>query len=168
MASRWRIIPSESPLKVCPTVDRHSIYSCFTIRTLAVATSGEAFKKIVTNEALFAEILDKLKVTRVGDKITQYHTKTVTDPEIALEGPVTEVGGTYLSSFDILSVTCKVSCIMATLRDPTPENRAAVDKVCKGFAEATKGKFTFGWTVEDNNKAIIISAWDSVEVYLRD
>jgi hypothetical protein len=117
---------------------------------------------------LFADILHKLEATRVGDKITQYHTTTVTDPAIALAGPVTEVGGTYLSSFDILPVTCKVFWIAATLKDPTPENRAALDMICKQFAEATKGKFTFGWTVKDNNKAIVLSAWDSVEVYLRD
>jgi hypothetical protein len=59
-----------------------------------VANSSEDFKAIVSNEALFADILDKLKATRVGDKITQYHATPVTDPRPALSGPLTEVGGT--------------------------------------------------------------------------
>jgi hypothetical protein len=57
--------------------------------------------------------------------------------------------------------------LVVALKDPTPENRAAFEKIGNEFGKATGGKFTYGWTVEDNNKAMVLSAWDSLEVSFR-
>jgi hypothetical protein len=51
-----------------------------------------------------------------------------------------------------------------TLKNPTPESRTAFENIGKTFAEVTGGKWTYGWTREDSNKAIVLGAWDSVEV----
>jgi len=55
-----------------------------------------------------------------------------------------------------------------TLKDPTPENREAFETLAKEFEKLTEGKWTYGWSGEDSNKAIILAAWDSVEVRFSD
>jgi len=50
------------------------------------------------------------------------------------------------------------------LKNPTPENKQVFETVSTGFAKALEEKWTFGWSLEDSNKAVIIAAWDSVEV----
>ena len=57
---------------------------------------------------------------------------------------------------------------MLTLKDPTPENREAFETLAKEFEKLTEGKWTYGWSGEDSNKAIILAAWDSVEVRFSD
>jgi hypothetical protein len=51
-----------------------------------------------------------------------------------------------------------------SLKNPTSENKQTLEKIGEGFIEFTEGKWTYGWTGEDSNKAIVIAAWDSVEV----
>jgi hypothetical protein len=54
---------------------------------------------------------------------------------------------------------------VVSLKDPTPENRNTFERLAKLFGELTEGKWTYGWTVEDSNKALTTSAWgDSIEV----
>jgi hypothetical protein len=53
---------------------------------------------------------------------------------------------------------------VVTLKNPTPENKVTFDAMAKNWAKSTEGKWTFGWTGEDSNKAIVISSWDSIEV----
>ena len=65
---------------------------------MQVATSPEAFKKIVDDKEVFGKIMDKGLVSRVGD-IQQHHTIPASDPMTALSGGVTEVYGTCFSSF---------------------------------------------------------------------
>lgn len=57
---------------------------------------------------------------------------------------------------------------MATLKDPTPDNREAFEAIADSFTSVAEGKWTYGWSVEDSNKAIILAAWDSIEVCFRD
>jgi hypothetical protein len=66
------------------------------LTVLKVATSPEAFAKVVTNKSLFDEILDKSLVARVGE-IQQYHSIVNSDPATALSGPVTEAVGMHFS-----------------------------------------------------------------------
>lgn len=113
--------------------------------TIQLATSPDAFGAVVSNKELFDNILEKMLVSRVGD-IEQYHTVTVSDPKPALSGPMTEV-------------------CLASLKNPTPENKAAFEKLGEAFIKASEGKWTYGWTPEDKNKALIIAAWDSVEAH---
>jgi hypothetical protein len=65
------------------------------------ATSPEAFGAIVKNKELLDTIFQKMLVTRVGD-VQQYHTVAVSDPKVALSGPVTEAYGTLFcfAAFD--------------------------------------------------------------------
>ena len=51
---------------------------------------------------------------------------------------------------------------VATLK--SPENREAFEAIAKSFVKVTEGKWTYGWTGEDKNKAIVVSAWDSMKV----
>ena len=53
---------------------------------------------------------------------------------------------------------------MVSLKEPTPENKKAFETIANDYAKAREGKWTYGWSFQDNNKAVVIAAWDSVEV----
>ena len=141
------------------------LFSNLLLTSKRVTTSGDAFTNIVKNEVLFNEILKKLEHTRIGG-IEQYHTDTVSDPKKALSGPVTEVCCAYLIVFqhNLNGTLTLFGATVAILKDPTPQNRETFETHAKMFVELTEGKWTYGWSVEDANTAIIISAWDSIEV----
>jgi len=114
--------------------------------TAQVATSPEAFKNVVTNEKLFGEIMDKMKVARVSDDIEQRHFNAIGDPSLALAGPVTQIS--YL-----------------TLKDDTEESKATIIGTLTKFNELTEGKYNFGVSGENPKLIIVVAAWDSIEAH---
>jgi len=111
--------------------------------TVQLATNPEAFKAVVDNKELFDKILEKGEVARVG-AVEQYYTVPVSDPKNALCGPVTEF-------------------YVASLKDP--KNRKDFEIHAGALNKITGGKWTYGWSGEDNNKTIIVGAWKSLEAH---
>ena len=54
---------------------------------------------------------------------------------------------------------------MASLKDP--KNRKDFETHANALNKITGGKWTYGWSSEDNNKAIMVGAWKSLDVCFR-
>jgi len=113
--------------------------------TIQVATSPEDFFAVVSDKEKFGKIMDAMAVTRVGE-LEQTYINAISDPTPSLAGPVTEIN--YL-----------------TLKEGTPENKAALVEVLTKFNQLTEGKYNWGWTGDNPNKVIVIAAWDSPEAH---
>jgi hypothetical protein len=108
-----------------------------------VATSAEAFEAVFENKELFASFLSKTEPARVGDLLGHCSANTVGDPRKALGGPLTDICRTYF----VVPWTCAhlSSSLVATLNDPTPENKEAFQRAAQTCIKARDGKWTYGW-----------------------
>jgi hypothetical protein len=145
-------------LKAC--LANYSLAFEFYLTSAQVATSPEALAVVVGNKELFGEIMDKASAV---DDIQQYHVVAVSDPKLALSGPVTEVCRTWFSP---TVLHCSYWCRRIVITVKNPETKATVEGIVNSFVKIAEGKYTYGWTAEDSNKAIVIASWDSVEVCL--
>ena len=68
------------------------------------------------------------------------------------------------SPIHILCGPSDIPAAVLSLKDPMPENKKALETIAKSIKEKVGEKWTYGWCVEDSNKAIAIAAWDSMEV----
>jgi hypothetical protein len=54
---------------------------------------------------------------------------------------------------------------VASLKDP--KNKQDFERHANALTKITGGKWTYGWSSEDNNKTIIVGAWKSLDVCFR-